>query len=81
MESLKIVSSMINNIVKASYSISSAVDLLTDLENQMLPIFRQMQEDVAALEQANKKLNQENEKLKAMVANPRIESDSKSDSN
>lgn len=81
MESLKIVSSMINNIVKASYSISSAVDLLTDLENQMLPIFRQMQEDVAALEQANKKLNQENEKLKAMVAHPRIESDSKSDSN
>ena len=81
MESLKTVSSMINNIVKASYSISSAVDLLTDLENQMLPIFRQMQEDVAALEQANKKLNQENEKLKAMVAHPRIESDSKSDSN
>ena len=81
MESLKIVSSMINNIVKASYSISSAVDLLTDLENQMLPIFRQMQEDVAALEQANKKLNQENEKLKAMVAHPRITSDSKSDSN
>ena len=81
MESLKIVSSMINNIVKASYSISSAVDLLTDLENQMLPIFRQMQEDVAALEQANKKLSQENEKLKAMVAHPRIESYSKSDSN
>ena len=81
MESLKTVSSMINNIVKASYSISSAADLLTDLENQMLPIFRQMQEDVAALEQANKKLSQENEKLKAMVAHPRIESDSKSDSN
>lgn len=79
MESLKIVGSMINNLVKASYSISNTVDLLTDLENQMLPFFRQMQEDVAALEQANKKLSQENENLKAMVAHSCNKSDSKSD--
>lgn len=79
MESFKVVSSMINNLVKASYSISNTVDLLTDLENQMLPIFGQMQEDIAALEQANRNLRQENENLKAMVAYPCKESDSKSD--
>ena len=59
MESLNHVATTINNILKASYSLSNAAELIVDLENQLVPVFKQLQETVMNLEKENASLKAE----------------------